>query len=141
MKTVVGLFESQVSAEQAIEALMDEELDRELMVVHLGEQGVLQEQGLEKGADYLRSAAGRGIAGVFPAPTREIRSGPSIRRLKHAHVGEITHTLLNGGFRSVEARFLSDSVQRGSTLLVLESTDQDLAAVEDVLDQGQVLVR
>lgn len=142
MNTVVGLYGNVFAADQAVEKLMEGDLDHDLMVVHVERQREPRIMSAERVKRGTGTAAGGGDRGRR-TPTSDHTRGSKVvaDRIKNAEVGELTRALLSGGFRSAEAGFFRDSLQRGNTILVFKSKAQDLPKVERAMGEGKILIR
>ncbi len=132
---VVGIFEHEGQAEEAVNHLREAGFDREISIVAKNAEGGRNQNGDEEFDSVADGATTGGVLGgltglavgagalVIPGIGPLIAAGPIAGMLSGAATGGLGGALIDFGIPEEESRRYEEEVRRGKILVTVESSD------------------
>jgi uncharacterized membrane protein len=154
-KNVVGLFDDRVTAETAIQDLVDAGFERgRISAVAADSEGKLFKEQVDASGSFVGEGASAGItsgavvggllglligAGLIFVPVGVVAAGPIAGLIAGsaagAAAGGVIGALIGLGIPEEDANVYAEGVRRGGTLLVVQAEDAEVDRVHAILDR------
>jgi outer membrane lipoprotein SlyB len=148
MSTVVGVFESEERAKEAIQALQDEGFtEEEVSIVAKGDdsnqgssQGMVSQDNMADGAAWGGGigAVGGLLAGMgalaIPGIGPIVAAGPLAAALSGAVAGGVAGGLIDMGIPEAEGKRFEQDIKEGRMLAVIEADDDNAEIAQNLLE-------